>query len=217
MNIYKVQTLITLLLITTILAPIQANEWQLSKKGNGINVYVRENANSRLKSFRGEVLIKSSLTSLVAILEDPTSFVRWMHQTKSAKKLKQINQTSSYIYVATDMPWPVIDRDSVTLAQLTQNKQSKQIQITIKSTPDYIKQKAGYLRIRNMQGKWTFTPQVNGMSKVTYEMRVDPGGSLPTWLVNALSVDVPFHTLNNLRREVKAAQYQNAKRSYIQE
>lgn len=194
-----------------------ANTWQLSKQEKGINVYVKSKQGSLLKSFKGEVLIKSSLVPLVAILEDPSSFPRWMHQTKSAQKLKEINQASSYIHVVTDMPWPVIDRDSVTLARLTQDKKTKRIQITIKSAPDYIKPIKGHLRIREMQGKWTLMPLGKGETRVIYEMRVDPGGNLPKWLVNTLSIDIPFYTLDNLRREVAAAQYQNAKRTYILE
>lgn len=194
-----------------------ANEWQLSKQQNGINVYVRETPDSPLKSFKGEVLINSSLTPLVAILEDTTSFVRWMYQTKSSRVLKQINDTTSAVYVVTDMPWPVMDRDSVTIVQLTQDKQTKIIQITAKSTPDYIKPIPGRFRIRDMHGKWLFIPQGKHTTRVIYEMRVDPGGNLPKWIVNALSVDLPFHTLNNLRREVMATRYQNAKRSYILE
>ncbi|KAG1682789.1 tRNA 2-selenouridine synthase [Nymphon striatum] len=197
--------------------PVNANGWELSKNEEGIKVFVRDIKNSPLKSFRGEMLIKGRLTPLVAVLEDSNSYVRWMHQTKSSKRLKQINQTSSYIYVVTDMPWPVMDRDSVTLAKLSQNSQNKQVTINMKSAHDYIPAKSGHFRITDMQGKWIITPQGNGMCKVIYEMRVDPGGNLPKWLVNALSVDVPFYTLNNLRREVKAPKYKDAKRSYIQD
>jgi len=191
--------------------------WKLSKQDNGIKVFVRSSPNSPIKSFKGEVTIKSRLIPLVAILEDAAALPRWMHQTKSALLLKEVNQSSSYVYVVSEMPWPVKDRDSITLANLTQNKQSKQIQITMKSVPNYIKNQAGRLRIKELKGKWILTPQGKGLTKVIYEMRVDPGGSLPKWLVNTLSIDMPFHTLNNLRREVKSNKYQQAKRSYILE
>ena len=115
------------------------------------------------------------------------------------------------------MPWPFIKRDSISLAQLSQNQQTRRVIITIKSVPRFIKPKPGYLRIIDMQGRWILTPRGKGLIHVVYEMRVDPGGNLPKWLVNAFSVDMPFETLVNLRKQIIKAKYVNARRSYIQE
>lgn len=217
MNTHFLKSLIAFSFIFSVFTTQAKNQWTLSKEGNGIQVFVRSIPHSPIKAFKGEITIKSRLTPLVALLEDSAALPRWMYQTKSAKTLKKVNQTSSYVYVVTDMPWPVLDRDSISLAKLTQNKQSKQVLITMKSAPNYIKNKPKHLRIKDMQGKWVFQPLGKGMTKVIYEMRVDPGGNLPKWLVNALSVDMPFHTLNKLRLEVKSNKYQKAKRAYILE
>lgn len=217
MNNSILKSLMILLLSFSVFTADAKTNWVISKQGNGIKVFVRSIPTSPIKSFKGEITIKSSLIPLVAILEDSAALPRWMHETKSAKTLKEVNKSSSYVYVVSEMPWPVMDRDSITLATLTQNKQSKQIQITMKSVPNYIKNQAGLLRIKIMSGKWILTPQGKGTTKVIYEMHVDPGGKLPKWLVNSLSVDMPFYTLNNLRREVKSNKYQQAKRTYILE
>ncbi len=65
--------------------------------------------------------------------------------------------------------------------------------------------KKGMVRVQTMSGYWEFMPVVSGGEnsgkvKVTYELSLDPGGNLPKWLVNTLAVDLPFHTLKNLRQ-----------------
>lgn len=217
MNSQLLKSLIVFLFIFSVFSTQAKNPWTLSKDDNGIQVFVRSLPHSPIKSFKGEVVISSRLTPLVALLEDSAALPRWMYKTQSAKTLKEVNQTTAYVYAVTDMPWPVLDRDSISLAKLTQNKQSKQVLITLESAPNYIKKNPKLLRIKKLQGQWIFQPLGKGMTKVIYEMHVDPGGNLPKWLVNALSVDMPFYTLNNLRREVKSNKYQQAKRTYILE
>ena len=70
-----------------------------------------------------------------------------------------------------------------------------------------------------MTGRWLLVPEKSASGresiKVLYEMNVDPGGDLPSWLVNNMAVDLPFITLKNLRNLVKRARYQNIDRSFI--
>ncbi len=192
-------------------------QWHLIKQQQGISIYENTNKSTRIKTFKGEVVVKSTLTAIVALLEDVPAMPRWMYETKSAKILKKVNYQASYVYVVTDLPWPFINRDSISLAQLSQNKQTRRVIITIKSVPGFIKRKPGFLRIIDMQGRWVLTPRSKDLIHIVYEMRVDPGGNLPKWLVNAFSVDMPFETLLNLRKEIIRPKYFNAQRSYIQE
>jgi len=210
---------LTLLIVTLLISSttVAKPPWRMIKQQQGISIYAHNNANTRIKTFKGEVVVKSSLAAIAALLEDVPAMPRWMYETKSAKILKKINQQSSYVYVVTDMPWPFINRDSISLAQLSQDKQTRRVIITIKSVPGFLKPKPGFLRIVDMQGRWVLTPRGKGLTHVVYEMRVNPGGNLPKWLVNAFSVDMPFETLVNLRKEINRAKYINARRSYIQE
>lgn len=189
--------------------------WELSKQSDGIQVYVRDTANSKLKSFRGVVTIPTRLTSLVAVLEDTTVFPRLFHNCKSAKLLKKVANNEVYNYMVTGMPWPVNSRDSITQSILRQDKKNKRIDISINSKPKMVPQKAGMVRIKHLVGRWEFVPLKSGETKVTYEVNIAPGGNIPVWLVNLLVVDMPFYTLVKLRNLVKEPIYKNAKRSYI--
>jgi len=191
------------------------SSWELSKQTDGIQVYVRDTPNSKLKSFRADVIIPARLTSLVAVLEDTSVFPRLFHNCKSAKSLKKVGHKEFYNYIVTGMPWPVSSRDSITLSIFSQNKKTKQVNIAINSKHTLLPQKPGMVRVKHLVGRWEFTPLKDGSTKVVYELSLEPGGKIPAWLVNILIVDTPFYTLSNLRKLVKEPIYKNAKRNYI--
>lgn len=189
----------------------KAINWELKKSENGIQVFLRNTKNSAVKSFKGVMTIDGRLSSIVAVLEDIDSYPRWLFNCKSAKTLKQRSDTAVVNYFVTDMPWPVADRDSIVGASRSQNKSSKLIEIKLLAEPKLIPEVAGKVRIETMQGRWLLRPAGPGKINVIYEMTVDPGGNVPKWIVNAMSVDLPFNTLSGIREVMKEDKYLDAK------
>ena len=187
---------------------VNANQWQLSKQENGIDVFVRDSKTSALNSFKGVVTIPANLTTLVSVLDDTKAYTRLLHNCKSAQVIKETGSNQADKYIVTDMPWPVKDRDMVVHSVLTQNKLTKQVVIAMKAAPNLVSINPKKVRIKNMTGRWILRPVNKTSTVVTYEMKVDPGGNIPKWLVNTMSVDVPYFTLENLRKLVKQASYQ---------
>ena len=207
----KITVAIFLLLFVTTSQVLAANPWQLSMDEDGIQVHIRHNQASAVKSFKGSMMVNARLSSLVAAIEDTSAYPRWLHNCKSARTIKTVGNNQVFNYVVTGMPWPVADRDSIVHSVLTQNKSSKQILITLASEPKELPLKQGMVRIQTLSGKWQLTPLKEGEVSVIYEMSVDPGGNIPKWLVNAMSVDLPFHTLRKLRNIIKESRYLNAR------
>ena len=194
-----------------------AAPWVLNKEENGVKVFVRDTPNSAFRAFKGVTTFPVNLSAVVAALDDVKAYPKYLHQFKSAKVLRKISDTESIRYIVTNMPWPVKDRDVVIHSRLNQNPQSKQVIISLNGEPKTAKQQVGLVRIQKMQGRWVLTPQGKNSVTVAYEMSVDPGGNIPKWLVNTLSVDIPFYTLSNLRKLVQQPIYRQAKLSYITE
>jgi len=211
---FKFQQKLLLVVCLFTISSVNADEWQLAKETDGIQVFTRSISGSSLKAFKGVVTIPARLTSIVATIDDTSIHTRLFHNTKIAKELKKVSPTESYRYFVTKLPWPVKNRDSIVHSVLKQNKQTKSIQVTLTAAPKYIPVKSGLVRIQQMTGRWLLVPEKNSV-KVVYEMSVNPGGNLPTWLVNSMSVDLPFITLKNLRNLVKQPKYQKAHRSFI--
>lgn len=189
----------------------KAINWELKKSENGIQVFLRNTKNSAVKSFKGVMTVDGRLSSIVAVLEDIDSYPRWLFSCKSAKTLQQRSDTAVVNYIVTDMPWPVADRDSIVGASRSQNKSSKLIEIKLLAEPKLIPEVAGKVRIETMQGRWLLRPAGPGKINVIYEMTVDPGGNVPKWIVNAMSVDLPFNTLSGIREVMKEDKYLDAK------
>jgi hypothetical protein len=81
---------------------------------------------------------------------------------------------------------PVVrDRDYTVTVTATTDPTSGQIQVSFVSAPEAGPPvQAAYVRVTAIQGSWTLVPTRHGESLVTYVVASDPGGALPTWLVN---------------------------------
>lgn len=189
-------------------APAHAEEWQLTKDKDEVKVYTRAVPNSPLKEFRGVTHINTSITSLVALLDDPAACVDWMHNCKDQKILDRPNLKEKYTYNHIGAPWPVKDRDMVVHSFAEQDPNTHRVHIKLTATKGYQAEESGIVRVTDMHGYWDFNPQPNGTVKVTYQMFIDPAGSIPTAIINSTAVDTPFNTLKNMRKKVQEEQYQ---------
>ena len=183
------------------------NDWYLEKEEDNIEVFVAKTKGSAVKSFRGIVNVKSSLKSVLSVITDASSYPRWLHNCKRATTIKRVGDTEIFNHILTDMPWPVFDRDTVVHSIKTQNDSTKQVTIKFVSKPELLDELPKTVRITDMQGRWELTPLENGQLKILYQMSIDPGGSIPKWLVNSMVVDIPFYTLSNLRQIAKESNY----------
>ena len=201
-----------LILLVFISNVVDANSsWRLNKHEEGIQVFLRDTSGSPLKSFKGSMMINGSLSSIISVLADTESYPRWLYNCRSAKNIKRINDKQSVNYLVTDMPWPVADRDMIVSSTLTQNLKTKRVEIKLQAKPRLLPNVADKVRIEKMQGRWLLTPIAKNKVNIVYEMSIDPGGNIPKWMVNAMAVDLPFETLNKLRKISKQDKYASAR------
>jgi len=191
-------------------APIFGAEspWYLEREEDNIDVYIATIKGSAVKTFRGVVTVDSSLKSVLSVIADASSYPRWLYHCKSAKMIKFVSYNEVVSHVVTDMPWPLIDRDTIIQSIKTQNTSTKKVTIKIVSKPGMVGNLPNTIRINNINGLWELTPLHNGQLKILFQMSVDPGGTIPKWLVNSMLIDIPFYTLRNLRQIAKEPQYQ---------
>jgi len=197
--------------------PKPVSAWELAKSGDGITVYTRSVKGSGFKEYKALTKIEASLSSLVAIVEDIEAYPSWIHTCKEGKLLKKINEKETYNYTINEAPWPVRDRDAVVHNKISQNTENRVVTIEIKGIPDYIPEKTGLQRVRKIDGFWRFTPLENGSVEVVYQVHSEPGGNLPSWLVNSIVVSQPYYTLVNMQKVLTQPKYRNAEYSFIKE
>jgi hypothetical protein len=73
------------------------------------------------------------------------------------------------------------------------------------------------MRVRKIDGYWYFNPLTNGRVQVVYQVHNEPGGKIPSWLVNSIVITQPYHTLKNMKKMVRLQKYRQAKYDFIKE
>lgn len=186
--------------------------WELEKEEKDINlkIYTREIEGSNLKEFKGEMLVKTQLTTIAALLLDGQSAPQWMHKCEKFEVIEQIDELTAVVYFINGAPWPVSDRDAVVMTVMSQDPESLALKAEMNVVNDLLPEDDDYVRIPHMTGFWLFEPKSAGQVLVTYQVHANPGGSLPDWLANSVVVDTPYYTMSNMVNMLKLEKYEQA-------
>ncbi|MCG6227837.1 START domain-containing protein [Vibrio furnissii] len=87
--------------------------------------------------------------------------------------------------------------------------------VTIEDASDQYPEKEGFVRIKAVKATWVLEKLTNGMTHIDYTAFADPGGMLPNWLANKLSVSSAFNTFEGLRAQLP--DYQNKLHPHVKE
>ncbi|MDF2437229.1 MAG: lipid-binding domain protein [Bacteroidota bacterium] len=192
-----------------------ADTWTLKKSESGISVYARDAENSSYKELKSILYLKTSLSSLVALLSDYESYPKWVYRCGVSTTIKRISELETIHYQNIVAPWPVDSRDFVVNIKLSQDPLSGAVSLVSSCIPNYIPKVKDHVRITEFRASWTLTPQKDGTVEVVYQLLVNPGGSIPAWLINLAVVDGPFETSLNLIQWIKKDKYQKAVLPFI--
>jgi len=221
LNDYRTKILMWVFVVLSVFLtpPDSLYGWELAKedKKNEIEVYTRRVEASNFKEYRAVMKVKTSLSSLVALVDDISACHSWIDTCREGRLLKRISPKETYNYTINDAPWPVSDRDAAVLNTISQDPKNRIVTIKIEGVPEYIPPQKGLVRVKMIKGYWQFTPLENSCTKVVYQVHNDPGGDLPSWLVNSVAVSQPYNTLLNMKKIVSHPKYQEARYEFIKE
>ena len=175
-------------------------DWEHAKSVDGIKVFTRKSQKSAIKEIRIETYFDTDISTFLTILKDANSYIDWVYKCKESKKLDIINETSYYYYVVTDLPFPLNDRDLIIFTEYWVDPNTGNITTFSEAKPNYFGLKDEFVRIPFFQSSWKISNTNNGQIFVEYESLTDPGGSLPSWLVNLALTSGPIKTMQALHR-----------------
>jgi len=201
--------LITILLLLKLGSASAQNVWKLSTEKEGIKIYTSMVPDSKVKAIKVECDLNVSAPRLVALLMDVNASPDWVYHTKSCVLLKQVSASELYYYSEISLPWPATNRDFVAHLTATGNPHTKVITITGPVVSGFVPVKRGVVRIDHSNGEWIITPTGREQVKVEYTIHTDPGGSLPSWLVNMFATEGPLQMFRNLKKELQKPAYKN--------
>ena len=174
----------------------EPENWKLVKhdRKKGIEIYLRVLSDGNIE-FKGITYIKTSLNSIVALFEDTDSLHKWLYKTKKVTILKRLNDKENYVYSIHNMPFLFSNRDSIVHTTVAQDPESYTVTIRGKATPDYLPEKKGFVRVRQVESFWRFEPQENGNVRIVFQGYGDPGGKIRIWA--ALKIEIEMVHIND--------------------
>jgi hypothetical protein len=205
---YRVALLMTLLLATATQGATSP-PWKLVSDRNDIRVYVRDSVDTPLKTFRGVTRFAlADEYAMVALLNDYEAYPDWLHFVDSARELDRDNETVRRLRFTTLLPWPLADREALLECRVSQHKGGGEVVVHLNNRPKLLPPDPHYIRFPQLNGLLRFRRLGDGQVEVVYQLTLNPGGYIPTWLVNILLRDAPYFTLERLRRVVHRPEYQ---------
>lgn len=184
--------------------------WEWVRSDNGVAVHRRTVSTSPLHEFRGTGIIPAPIAALLAVMDDTDHRLEWMKEAAAQILVQQVDPQTVIFYNRTKAPWPVWDRDAVLRARTTFDTAEKMVRIDIEAVehPAWPPQK-GVVRMPFLRGHWHLRPEKNGQwTKAEYQVFANPGGSLPVWVINSVSKNIPHTTIVQLREQVKRRRYE---------
>lgn len=190
-------------------------DWTLKSAKNGMDIYTKTVSASGLKGIRVKCNLPAKLSQMVALILDVNAGEDWVYGTKSSTLLKKVSPSELYYYSEVDIPWPINNRDFIAHLIVSQDPRTKVVTINGPTEPNYLPAKENIVRINHSNGKWVLTPIKSNLIQIDYTLEVDPGGTIPVWLVNLFATSGPSETFKKMKTQIQKPQYVNANLSFI--
>ena len=186
-----------------------AGPWEMVRNDAGIEVFRRTVAGSPLHEFQGTGMIEAPIPAVLAVLDDTKRRTEWMKEAVAQIEISRNGDREQTFYSRTGAPWPVSDRDAVIRAVTTVDVRAKMVKVEMNSTEDatWPPQK-GVVRMPHLCGHWFLWPSNGGKwTRVEYQVHADPGGSLPSSIINMVSKKIPHSAIAEMQKQVVRRKY----------
>ena len=192
-------TLLFFLLLTSFVS-IGQSDWVLKKDDNNIKIYTRSVANESIEEYKAITVIDSKIDDVIDKLIAAPKY-NTTRESGISYYVKQLSENEHLYYAHKALPWPIRDRDIITLLTVEKISESK-YKLVLKSAPKFIPKKDKTIRITELKGHWLI--EENGdKTRVTQQLFVNPEGTLPAFVINSLLIKGPFKTFSELRQSLK--------------
>ena len=203
MKNYYFVILITLFSLTTC-RDLSAQSWVFVKEKEGIRLFTRKEANSSVKSFKGDVYLHTQIEKVYSLITNVKNFDWWDDDISEIKVLHYEKDKVIQYYLIYDVPWPIADRDLVVDSHITIDPVTGIISVEARSLLNVIPEKPDLVRIKKYWQTWTLVPVEKDLVHLILEGSVDPGGSVPAWLANMVITETPLKVIRSVKTHVGA-------------
>jgi hypothetical protein len=177
--------------------------WELVNSEDEIEVYTRTTASSSVKQIRIVCLVKSSMETITNFMLKASLYSSWVYKCDSSRLIEKVNNNEFSYYITLDFPFPFDDRDLyVKSTNFIDPTTGIYYARSLKGEPEST-QNDEYVHISEFESSWKISPLGNGNLQIEYKVLSNPGGEIPTWLVNLAITKGPTETMKQLIKMVE--------------
>jgi uncharacterized membrane protein len=181
---------------------LMAQSWEFAKEKEGIRVYTMKADDKPLKAYKGITDIDAPAEKVFALIENVNNTDWWDKNLSQIKVLGYEKNKFAKYHLIFDMPWPVSDRELFVDAEVTIDPATGIRKITAVPLRVNTQPSKDRIRINEYRQTWTVKPVSSNLTQVTLEGYVNPGGSLPAWIINMFIVDAPMNSIGEIKKRM---------------
>jgi len=187
-----------LLLFLTAFSLQNENTWKKSLDKDEIVIYTRKVETTSVKEFLAKAEMEGSIKKFKQIMSEVDAYENWMPNVKSAEVIKERSQNDFTYHMKLNAPFPFTDRDVVQQIIFTQSGQ--ELIMDLVNKPEAIETFSDYVRMPRADGRWTIQQITEDKISINFQYLTDPGGGIPTWLINSFLVKNPHLILLEIKK-----------------
>jgi hypothetical protein len=198
-------TLLVAALLTAWARPALAADygtWKHLYEKEGMTGWHRQTADSRFHELRAVGVIEADIFTVTAVYKDSDRSCEWLADCVAAYAIERDGVDVQTTYNRFRLGWPLKDRDFVFAEQYVWSPGG--VIDTMRST-DHPKAPVddGAVRAQLINSSFEARSLGPGRTWIDARLQVDPGGSIPAWLVNAFTRSWPWVTFRDLRDQAE--------------
>jgi hypothetical protein len=190
--------------------------WRKIAEENGIVGYVRPTSRSSVDEIKAVGIIHAPLAAVEAVIRNVSLMPQYVFLCKESFLIDTPEMKSredvTYFYNRMDLPFPASDRDVVMKARWSINKKTGVVHCRAENVPTGSMKGKDAIRIPLSLMECTLIPQGRDSTEVIYQALVDPGGELPSLIVNMLTREYGIKTIAGLREMVRKEPFKNVEK-----
>jgi hypothetical protein len=175
------------------------NKWIVRKEKEGIKISTRQSDRSLFNDIKVEMDLPGSIYQLATILMDVDQYTQWSNSLKKSVLIKKEGANKLIYYSEINAPWPASNRDLYAVMDITTDSVSQSLKVISVGEKNYRPAIKNLVRIPYSKGVWEITTVNNKSIHLNYVLEVDPGGSVPAWIMNLFSTKAPMETFESLK------------------
>ena len=192
-----------------------STEWQLSESENNIKVFTLDIKQSNFEAFKAVATLNTSIESIFAVIADPSSCPLWVDNCLESYSITSENPgendfNNHFGYALNHLPWPFKDRDLIVKITISNDPNTKEIRITMRSHEQKASKNKKAVHIINSETQYILRPLQQEKTELVWIQHTDPNGTLPAWLVNSMIISLPLKSIQALEKTANLEKYQNA-------